>query len=122
VCHEGAASRDSVKTFCGFESVNGMLAVGLVRTTSITSTGKLVWWTLPCYPISTADSFGFATNMPYAIAVAFAATMPSLRWFARQRRLRAEREGGCVHCHYNLTGNVSGVCPECGSAIAKPVA
>ncbi len=21
---------------------------------------------------------------------------------------------GCIHCGYNLTGNVSGICPECG--------
>jgi rubrerythrin len=25
----------------------------------------------------------------------------------------------CTVCGYNLTGNVSGVCPECGNAIAK---
>ncbi len=24
---------------------------------------------------------------------------------------------GCMNCGYNLTGNVSGVCPECGTAI-----
>lgn len=24
---------------------------------------------------------------------------------------------GCVHCDYDLTGNISGVCPECGIAI-----
>jgi predicted RNA-binding Zn-ribbon protein involved in translation (DUF1610 family) len=22
-----------------------------------------------------------------------------------------------MHCGYNLTGNVSGVCPECGTAV-----
>ena len=29
--------------------------------------------------------------------------------------------GHCPHCHcgYNLTGNVSGVCPECGTAVVK---
>ena len=27
------------------------------------------------------------------------------------------REGFCAHCGYNLTGNVSGVCPECGAPI-----
>ena len=26
-------------------------------------------------------------------------------------------EGHCVRCGYNLTGNVSGVCPECGERI-----
>jgi hypothetical protein len=29
------------------------------------------------------------------------------------------REGFCVKCGYNLTGNVSGVCPECGTVISK---
>lgn len=26
-------------------------------------------------------------------------------------------KGHCVNCGYNLTGNVSGVCPECGASI-----
>jgi hypothetical protein len=29
--------------------------------------------------------------------------------------------GICVQCGYNLTGNVSGVCPECGLTIEKPL-
>ena len=33
------------------------------------------------------------------------------------RRRRAS--GQCLQCGYPLTGNVSGVCPECGTAIAK---
>jgi hypothetical protein len=35
------------------------------------------------------------------------------RW--RSRRLRP---GFCVGCHYNLTDNTSGVCPECRSKFA----
>jgi hypothetical protein len=34
-----------------------------------------------------------------------------LRWFWRRHRRR------CTECGYNLTGNVSGRCPECGTAI-----
>lgn len=34
------------------------------------------------------------------------------RWRRRRRRL-------CVKCAYNLTGNVSGVCPECGMKIER---
>jgi len=32
-----------------------------------------------------------------------------------RRRRRRRRQGLCVLCGYNLTGNVSGICPECGS-------
>jgi hypothetical protein len=28
--------------------------------------------------------------------------------------------GFCVKCGYNLTGNVSGICPECGQPIEPP--
>ena len=34
-------------------------------------------------------------------------------------RRRRNRPGLCVSCGYNLTGNVSGICPECGSAIVN---
>ena len=34
-------------------------------------------------------------------------------WLVRRGRARA---GACVHGDYDLTGNVSGVCPECGVA------
>lgn len=33
------------------------------------------------------------------------------------RRWRRRRKGYCVKCGYDLTGNVSGVCPECGEAV-----
>jgi len=35
---------------------------------------------------------------------------PLLRW-------RRGRKGYCKNCNYNLTGNESGVCPECGTEI-----
>jgi hypothetical protein len=34
------------------------------------------------------------------------------------RRWRHGRRGCCRKCGYDLTGNVSGVCPECGRAVA----
>jgi hypothetical protein len=36
------------------------------------------------------------------------------RW---RREQRAKMEGRCHTCGYNLTGNVSGTCPECGTAV-----
>jgi len=40
---------------------------------------------------------------------------------ARKRWIRAKRSAGdqCLHCGYLLTGNTSGVCPECGRPIDK---
>ncbi|MBN2445765.1 MAG: hypothetical protein JXO22_03515 [Phycisphaerae bacterium] len=39
------------------------------------------------------------------------------RWLARQRRLLYN---ACHNCGYNLTGNVTGRCPECGTDIHQP--
>lgn len=36
------------------------------------------------------------------------------RWLA----MESSRRGCCQHCGYNLTGNVSGRCPECGTPFA----
>lgn len=33
-------------------------------------------------------------------------------------RRERKRRGFCVHCDYDLTGNETGVCPECGEKIA----
>ena len=38
------------------------------------------------------------------------------RWVSA-RQLRRWQRGECVHCGYDLTGNASGTCPECGSKI-----
>jgi hypothetical protein len=35
------------------------------------------------------------------------------------RRFLAEMEHHCQNCDYNLKGNVSGICPECGVPIQK---
>ena len=41
------------------------------------------------------------------------------RWEGRGplRRWRRRKRGLCLHCGYNLTGNTSGVCPECAQKI-----
>jgi hypothetical protein len=61
------------------------------------------------------------------LPVLFAAVLPTLAavtvWVCWDRpdeirRQRQERraKGLCERCGYDLTGNVSGVCPECGEA------
>ena len=54
---------------------------------------------------------------PAWIPVIFTAILPAL-WMIRRYRSRPYPPGFCQKCGYNLTGNVSGICPECGTAIA----
>ncbi|MHC4445632.1 MAG: hypothetical protein ACYTF1_00350 [Planctomycetota bacterium] len=52
------------------------------------------------------------------ILLAIYPTVAFIRGPLRRYRLyRRERKGLCLNCSYNLTGNVSGVCPECGKKI-----
>ena len=58
-----------------------------------------------------------AVLAPAAGALYVAAFAVSLR-FVHRRRVRAQRRalGQCPACGYDLTANVSGVCPECGQS------
>ena len=52
--------------------------------------------------------------IPLWLPTAFSAMMCWVLWRAWINR---PRPGHCVKCRYNLTGNTSGVCPECGDQI-----
>jgi hypothetical protein len=56
----------------------------------------------------------------YACTLVFA-VLPVfwMRRVARDKHLSDELQ--CLHCGYNLTGNTSGVCPECGTPVPKQV-
>jgi hypothetical protein len=42
-------------------------------------------------------------------------------WVGSRRVVnRRRRNKLCLTCGYDLTGNVSGVCPECGTAVEEP--
>ena len=59
------------------------------------------------------------TTMLLWLAAAIALMwLPAWYWLARPfARDRARRANGqCTRCGYDLRGNVSGVCPECGQA------
>jgi hypothetical protein len=52
-------------------------------------------------------------TVPLWLPLLLVAVPTALLWW-RDRRFPA---GHCQHCGYNLTGNVSGRCPECGQAV-----
>jgi hypothetical protein len=56
-----------------------------------------------------------AVVFPIAVPVCLAGILPAVWVLARSRRRRAK--GRCRECFYDLTGNTSGVCPECGVEI-----
>ena len=61
---------------------------------------------------------GHALQLPYWMLVALATVLPIRYalgvWRCGTLRRRCTRRGACQQCSYDLTGNTSGVCPECG--------
>ena len=39
-------------------------------------------------------------------------------WRRRTRKARHQQIAPCCNCGYSLVGNVSGICPECGTTVA----
>lgn len=53
--------------------------------------------------------------MPYLMLV----SIPASRWAkSHHRRIFWTKPNECRKCNYNLTGNVTGICPECGTTIS----
>ena len=60
-------------------------------------------------------------QIPLWIIVALFATYPFIVFIRGPlRRWRRKKKGLCLKCGYDLTGNVSGVCPDCGTEIKQP--
>lgn len=59
----------------------------------------------------------FVIFCPFCVPVLFLAAYPTIAFIRGPlRRRRRRRRGLCIRCGYNLQGNESGVCPECGEA------
>jgi len=54
-------------------------------------------------------------SLPYPFVLIVLSALPVV--YIRHRRMGSF--GHCPTCSYNLTGNTSGVCPECGTAISE---
>lgn len=61
------------------------------------------------------SSLGYrATHLPLWIPLVVIGVPAGLLWWRGYRR---PRRGHCPRCGYDLTGNVSGRCPECGAVV-----
>ena len=59
--------------------------------------------------------------LPLAPFAVLFAVPPALWGWLRLRKHRRQLESFCTACGYDLTGNTSGVCPECGTPVqSKP--
>jgi hypothetical protein len=56
--------------------------------------------------------------VPFWFVVVLASVLPILRLLVVIRGV-GKSSACCMVCGYNLTGNTSGVCPECGTAISE---
>lgn len=77
----------------------------------------------PPADLATAPRNATAFSPAHLAAVAVV-TVPAVWWAVRRRR-RTRRlvryaRGLCTHCGYDLTGNLSGTCPECGTQHRYP--
>jgi hypothetical protein len=60
----------------------------------------------------------FALVIEYRLLAALFAVVPGV-WLLSYRSRHNKRSRGYCSCGYNLTGNVSGTCPECGNTIIE---
>jgi hypothetical protein len=87
---------------------------------SVASDGGFYYFTEPtqeadCWLVSIGAPGSAMLLFGYGATVLLAA-WPSIALVRGVRRWRRQRKKGmCLKCGYNLTGNVSGTCPECGS-------
>jgi hypothetical protein len=59
--------------------------------------------------------------IPWWFVLMFLLALPLWTAMGVVRRKRRKARGVCVNCGYDLTGNVSGVCSECGKVIQRVV-
>lgn len=88
----------------GMQRFRGMMILG-------------TWVRLPTGIIWT----GFIANTVLYAGLWAAVTVGAVAATRRTRVYLRRKKGCCIHCGYDLRGNTSGTCPECGSATAAAI-
>jgi hypothetical protein len=71
------------------------------------------------YPASDRDVF---TTRLLGVCSLIAGVSLFIRWRRRVAAKSRSDRGLCPVCSYDLTGNTSGICPECGTPVPKAAA
>jgi hypothetical protein len=66
---------------------------------------------------SSSDDQGVLIKCPIWLPAPLVLLLPCISVYRRFKSRRRLTNGSCTTCGYELTGNTSGVCPECGTAI-----
>lgn len=78
----------------------------------------LVWTLGFCFPLGVWIFIGIFLIIALLVwHVYFSRRCPRCEQWQSYRAVRRWRQGRCVACGYDLTGNASGKCSECGRAI-----
>ena len=68
-------------------------------------------------PNGKREVLGWGVRFPTVVIPAALLIYPFLVLKHERRRSARKRRNECLECGYNLTGNVSGLCPGCGTAL-----
>ena len=101
--------RSFVVSMGGLHAINDASVPRPLGWTTGTPWTSVPWW-LPCVERNYWGT-GWDWSLPLWVPLLTFATPAALLWRRDRRRIPP---GHCLNCGYNLTGNVSGVCPECG--------
>lgn len=106
----------------------GNMRLVLARQTSDSPKGWGVGWPLGwfgrcgCYVGVNRNNWRYGVLvLPLWVLVGLLFIHPSVAFVRGPvRRWRRRRRNQCIHCGYDLTGNTTGICPECGNSAGGP--
>src|SRR5688500_10199075 len=94
-------------------SLGVALGVGLMATPAVLT------WSRPAL----AAAYPWGGNVLLfvgQVVASFSGVLFGVPLMRRRRREASMKAGLCPSCGYDLTGNVSGTCPECGAGAPSP--
>jgi hypothetical protein len=101
-----------IRVYWNWTQSNDEGPLGLLRSTDAT-------YGVACFGWMRRGTTLVAVSAPFWFVLGLFSAQPTYMFIRGPfRRWRRRRQGRCLTCGYDLTGNVSGICSECGTPIA----